>query len=69
MNAMTRAAKTILNAMAFANAGNDSECRALLGKLNDTDLPEVKPAQPGLTLAIGGRAVMPAPIHPAQRAL
>lgn len=69
MNAIARAGTSLLNAMAFANAGNDSECRALLRRLPDAALAPGHPAQPEPCPRRVARALAAAAGRPARRAL
>ncbi len=57
MNALVRAGTTILNAMAFANAGNDSACRALLRRFRDAAHAQGRQARPAPGPGMAARAL------------
>lgn len=69
MNAIIQTGKTLLKAMAFANAGNESECMALLRQLDEANAHADRQAKKNdLPPGISGRCSISAP-HPAQPAL
>lgn len=67
MNTFIQTGKTILDALAFANAENDTECRKLLQRLDGRhgDSQTAKNSAPNSD----GRAVIAAAMRTAQRAL
>lgn len=69
MNALKKTGKTILNALAFANAGNQSECMALLRQFDDLKADSDRHEKDDLQRDISGCAINAAGIGAIQRAL
>lgn len=69
MNSLTKTGKTILNAMAFANVGNQSECLALLRQFDNLKADSDRRGASDLPQDISECTIHPAAIGAIQRAL
>jgi hypothetical protein len=56
MNAMSKTAKRIINALAFANVGNQNEFHTLLRRIDEPDTSVCEPAQSRAMAQASGNA-------------
>lgn len=69
MNAIIKTGKKVLNALAFANAGNLSEFNALLRDIEPQTAAKAERAKLTLVSVNSERPVMAAPVNRIQQAL